>query len=69
MLPARTPPASKLGCTIRVPHLMAGRVLRMINRVGQLLDDYPWPEGRNVVVVTPLVASALLVHALGAHRR
>ena len=38
----------------------------LINRVGRVLDDYPWPDGRNVIVVTPLVARALLVHALGA---
>ena len=38
---------------------------KLINRVAAL-DDHPWPDGRNVVVVTPLVARALLVHALGA---
>jgi broad specificity phosphatase PhoE len=38
----------------------------LINRVGQVLDDHPWPEGRSVLVVTSLVARALLVHALNA---
>jgi broad specificity phosphatase PhoE len=38
----------------------------LINRVGQVLDDHPWPDGRTVLVVTPLVARALLVHALSA---
>jgi broad specificity phosphatase PhoE len=39
---------------------------RLITRVGRVLDDHPWPEGRSVIVVTPLVARALVVHALGA---
>jgi hypothetical protein len=34
--------------------------------VGRVLDDHPWPEGRSVVVVSPLVARAAAVHALGA---
>jgi broad specificity phosphatase PhoE len=38
----------------------------LINRVGRVLDDHPWPEGRSVVVVSSLVARALLVHALNA---
>ena len=38
----------------------------LITRVGAVLDDHQWPDGRSVVVVTPLVARALLVHALGA---
>jgi broad specificity phosphatase PhoE len=38
----------------------------LINRVGRVLDDHRWPEGRSVVVVTSLVARALLVHALNA---
>jgi broad specificity phosphatase PhoE len=38
----------------------------LINRVGRVLDDHPWPEGRSVVVVSPLVARAAAVHALGA---
>jgi broad specificity phosphatase PhoE len=38
----------------------------LINRVGQVLDDHPWPEGRSVLVVSPLVARAAAVHALGA---
>jgi broad specificity phosphatase PhoE len=38
----------------------------LIIRVGRLLDDHAWPEGRSVAVVTSLVARALLVHALRA---
>lgn len=38
----------------------------LINRVGRVLDEQQWPDGRSVAVVTPLVARALLVHALGA---
>ena len=38
----------------------------LINRVGRVLDDQQWPDGRSVAVVTALVARALLVHALGA---
>jgi broad specificity phosphatase PhoE len=38
----------------------------LIIRVGRVLDDHPWPEGRSVVVVTSLVARALLIHALNA---
>ena len=38
----------------------------LIWRVGQAVDLHPWPEGRSVVVVAPLVARALAVHALGA---
>jgi broad specificity phosphatase PhoE len=38
----------------------------LIKRVGRVLDDQQWPDGRSVAVVTPLVARALLVHALGA---
>jgi broad specificity phosphatase PhoE len=38
----------------------------LINRVGRVLDDHPWPEGRSIAVVTPLVARAAAVHALGA---
>jgi broad specificity phosphatase PhoE len=38
----------------------------LITRVGRVLDDHPWPNGRSVVVVTSLVARALVVHALGA---
>jgi broad specificity phosphatase PhoE len=39
---------------------------QLINRVGEVLDDHPWPQGRSVAVVTPLVARAAAVHALGA---
>ena len=38
----------------------------VISRVGRVVDDHPWPEGRSVAVVTPLVARAAAVHALGA---
>jgi broad specificity phosphatase PhoE len=38
----------------------------LINRIGRVLDDHPWPEGRSVAVVSPLVARAAAVHALGA---
>ena len=38
----------------------------LINRAGRVLDDHSWPDGRSAAVVTPLVARALLVHALGA---
>ena len=38
----------------------------LIWRVGQAIDHHPWPEGRSVAVVAPLVARALAVHALGA---
>jgi hypothetical protein len=37
--------------------------------VGRVLDDHPWPEGRSVLVVSPLVARAAAVHALGASPR
>jgi broad specificity phosphatase PhoE len=48
-----------------VPH--GGESLAdLISRVGRVLDNHPWREGRCVVVVTPLVARALLVHALNA---
>jgi broad specificity phosphatase PhoE len=38
----------------------------LISRVGRVLDDHQWPDGRSVVVVTALVARALLVHTIGA---
>jgi broad specificity phosphatase PhoE len=38
----------------------------LISRVGRVLDDHYWPDGRSVAVVTALVARALLVQALGA---
>jgi broad specificity phosphatase PhoE len=38
----------------------------LIIRVGRVLDDHHWPDGRSVAVVTPLAARALLVHTLGA---
>ena len=39
----------------------------MITRVASPLEEYPWPEGRSVVVVTSLVARALTVRALNAN--
>jgi broad specificity phosphatase PhoE len=39
---------------------------KLITRVGAVLDDHPWPDGRTVAVVTPLVARAAAIHALGA---
>jgi len=39
---------------------------KLITRVGAVLDDHPWPQGRSVAVVMPLVARAAAVHALGA---
>jgi broad specificity phosphatase PhoE len=41
-------------------------LVELISRVGGVLDDHHWPDGRSVAVVTALVARALLVHALGA---
>jgi broad specificity phosphatase PhoE len=38
----------------------------LIWRVGRAVDQHPWPAGRSVAVVSPLVARALAVHALGA---
>ena len=37
----------------------------LVGRVGQVVDQQPWPDGRSVAVVPPLVARAALVHALG----
>lgn len=48
-----------------VPH--GGESLSsLIDRVGRFCDEHPWPPGRSVAVVTPLVARAIAVHALGA---
>ena len=38
----------------------------LILRVGVAIDQSGWPEGQSIVVVTPLVARAIAVHALGA---
>ena len=38
----------------------------MLARVGAYVDGADWPDGRSAAVVTPLVARALVVHALGA---
>lgn len=37
----------------------------MATRVGQLLDTREWPSAGAVLIVTPFVARAALVHALG----
>jgi broad specificity phosphatase PhoE len=39
-------------------------LLRLIGRVGGVLDQYAWPEGLSVAVVSPVVARAVAVHAL-----
>jgi broad specificity phosphatase PhoE len=38
----------------------------LILRVGGAVDQAEWPEGQSIVVVAPLVARAIAVHALGA---
>jgi broad specificity phosphatase PhoE len=49
---------------IAAPH--GGESLaQLVARVGSCCDAHPWSEGRNLVVVTPLVARALATHALG----
>jgi broad specificity phosphatase PhoE len=61
--------AGALEAWLRDPHAAphGGESLAdLINRVGRVLDDHPWPEGRSVAVVSPLVARAVAVHALGA---
>jgi broad specificity phosphatase PhoE len=37
----------------------------LVSRVGPAVDHPAWPDGQSIVVVTPLVARALVVHALG----
>jgi broad specificity phosphatase PhoE len=39
----------------------------LIKRVGSVMDEYPWPDGRTVVVVTSLVARAMITHGLHAN--
>jgi broad specificity phosphatase PhoE len=47
------------------PH--GGESLRqLIIRTGAAVDDRQWPDGLSIAVVTPLVARAIAVHALGA---
>ena len=47
------------------PH--AGESLaQLVERVGSYCDRRDWPPGGSVTVVTPLVARAMAVHALGA---
>lgn len=61
--------ASGLDAWLRDPYAAphGGESLaELISRVGPVLDDHHWPDGRSVAVVTALVARALLVHALGA---
>ena len=36
----------------------------LISRVGAAVDETVWPDGQSIVVVCPLVAQALVVHAL-----
>ena len=38
----------------------------LIDRVGRVVDQQPWLDGRSAAVVPPLVARAVTVHALGA---
>ena len=60
--------SSALDTWLHDPHVAphGGESLaQLIDRVGRVLDDHPWPAGRSVVVVTPLVARAAAVHALG----
>jgi broad specificity phosphatase PhoE len=47
--------------------LHGGESLRqLIVRTGAAVDNQPWPDGLSIAVVTPLVARAIAVHALGA---
>jgi broad specificity phosphatase PhoE len=39
---------------------------QLIVRTGAVVDNRPWPDGLSIAVVTPLVARAIAVHALGA---
>jgi broad specificity phosphatase PhoE len=39
-------------------------LLQLIGRVGRVVDEYPWPDGLGIAVVSPLVARAIAVHAL-----
>ena len=59
-----------LDAWLRDPHAAphGGESLaEVITRAGWVVDDYPWPDGRTVVVVTSLVARAVVVHALSAN--
>ena len=38
----------------------------LMYRVGRAVERHPWPDGRSVVVVAPLVARALAAYALDA---
>jgi broad specificity phosphatase PhoE len=40
-------------------------LIHALGRVGRVIDDEPWPEGRSVMVVTPAAARLLAIHALG----
>jgi broad specificity phosphatase PhoE len=42
-------------------------LVEVIKRVGCVMDDYPWPDGRTVVVVTSLVARAMITYGLSAN--
>ena len=39
---------------------------QLIARTGAAVDNQRWPDGLSIAVVTPLVARAIAVHALGA---
>jgi broad specificity phosphatase PhoE len=41
-------------------------LVELISRVGGALDGRAWPDGRSVLVVSPLVVRAALVHLLRA---
>jgi broad specificity phosphatase PhoE len=59
-----------LDCWLRDPRAAphGGESLaEMIKRVGSVMDEYPWPDGRTVVVVTSLVARAMITHGLSAN--
>jgi broad specificity phosphatase PhoE len=36
----------------------------LISRVGAAIEETAWPDGQSIVVVSPLVARAVVVHAL-----
>jgi histidine phosphatase superfamily protein (branch 1) len=42
-------------------------LVEVIKRVGWVMDEYPWPDGRTVVVVTSLVARAMITYGLSAN--
>jgi broad specificity phosphatase PhoE len=42
-------------------------LVEVIKRVGSVMDEYPWRDGRTVVVVTSLIARAMITHGLNAN--